>query len=82
MVMPADNDSPYDVLGVGEAVIFKVGQMATVVIDCPLHGEVVVKQLVGWRGLVVDKVQCPFGHPQTDDIINVKVTILRDGSPT
>ena len=60
-------------------VIFKTGQLATIIIDCELHGEVIVKQLVGWKGLVVDKVICPFVHPQTDDIIHVKVTILRDG---
>lgn len=77
MVMPADNDSPYDVLGVGEAVIFKVGQMATVVIDCPLHGEVVVKCLVGWKGLIVQDVRCPFVHPETKDIIKIGVTIYR-----
>ena len=55
-----------------KAVIFKVGQMATVVIDCPLHGEVVVKCLVGWKGLIVQDVRCPFVHPETDDIKKVK----------
>lgn len=61
----------------GEAVIFKVGQLATVQIACPLHGDVIVKVLVGWKGLVVDKVQCPFVHPKTDENIDIKVTIYK-----
>lgn len=72
-------EKPYEFkeLQGNEAVIFKVGQMANVVLDCPLHGQVIIKVLVGWKGLVVEQVQCPFVHPKTDEEINIKVTIYK-----